>query len=201
MISRIGFVIVIELLLVFIHLVLYTESVKTGVSDLSENPAIRLIFHGDLGGVDGGLQMFMALVFGFATPIAAISFFFFLEHLDHKGLKFSDIPNSRSLFMGAMITVGTYAISIFYELSLVFQRLINTETVQQQAGAFFEALGIAADSTATASGINPATSLVATLFMLLINALLGWICARIIHTYQITEGEEAVAAIIKGKRK
>lgn len=193
--AKMAFVLIAELFLVFSHLVIYTETTKTGPSDLLENPIILLLFYGDAGGFTGGLGMYMALVFGIATPFAALAAFYVVYMYDHKGWSLFD--PFRTLGTGSFvgITAFTFFTAVFYEISLLLTRLTAAEAERTQTSAFLESLNVETPP-AIASGQNPAESLAATLFLIAFNLLIGAIAARIIHSYfkHDDDGDDAVTA-------
>ena len=181
-IAKIALVITLELFLIFSHLVIYTETTKTGPSDLLDNPVIAFLFYGDATGFTGGINMFMALVFGFATPIAAFCAFYVAYMYEHRG--WSLLDPFRTLGTGSFvgITAVTFVGAIIYEFSLLFGRLISAEAERTQNSAFLESLGVATPPAIT-SGANPAESLAGTIFLISFNLLIAAISARIIHGY------------------
>jgi len=195
-IFKVAVMVVIELLLIAVHSIIYTEAANKSVSPISENPAFRLFFVGDPSTLLGGdFLLFIYFIMGTVTVLAAVGFFYFLDHIVHRQIKFSEIYKDTALAVGAITITVIYAACIFLEFTLFFERLLNLQSANEVNAGLLQSLGLPAPSEDDQP--NQGAVFFATIIIMLVNAFVGWVSARILHGFQ---AKDDIAAILnKGK--
>ncbi len=195
-IFKIAVMVIIELVLIAIHSIIYTEAANKSLSPISENPAFRLFFLGDASALlNGNFLLFVYFIMGTVTVLAAVGFFYFLDHILHRQIKFVEIYKDMALAIGAITITVIYAFCIFLEFTLFFERLLNLQSANEINAGLLQSLGLPAPSEEDQP--NQGAVFFITIIIMLVNAFIGWISARILHSYQ---ARDDIAAILnKGK--
>jgi len=195
-IFKIVVMVVIELVLIAIHSIIYTEAANKSLSPISENPAFRLFFLGDGEALlNGNFLLFVYFIMGTVTVLAAVGFFYFLDYIVHRQIKITEIYKDTALAIGAITITVIYVFCIFLEFSLFFERLINLQAADAVNAGLLESVGLPAPAEENQQ--NQGSVFFITIIIVLVNAFIGWISARILHSYQARDDISAI--LNKGK--